>query len=146
MRVLDKEELAAFLHETYDTDERLIELGLPPMPSWYEEVEFVKDDYRAWAERILERARVAIKPLLGVRKDGSIPFDLLAAGDCDRVVSRLGKGSGRKVVPQSRLSAEAQAARAPPAPEVLVDALQDRVHHTSGRLLASKPIKISWGK
>lgn len=81
--------------------------------------------------------------LLGVRENGSIPFDLLAAGDYERVVSLLGPGSGRKVVPPSRLSPEAQAARAPRPPEELVGALQDRIHPASGHLLAAKPIKIS---
>ncbi len=81
--------------------------------------------------------------LLGVREDGSFPFDLLAAGDYDRVVSLLGPGSGRKVVPPSRLSPEVQAARAPRPPEQLVEALQNRIHPPSGRLLAAKPIKIS---
>lgn len=38
------------------------------------------------------------------------------------------------------LSEEARAARAPRPPEELVGALQDRIHPTSGRLLAAKPI------
>ena len=33
-------------------------------------------------------------------------------------------------------------ARTPRPPEELVDALQDRIHPASGRLLAAKPIKI----
>ncbi len=39
-----------------------------------------------------------------------------------------------------KLSAEARAARAPRPPEELVDALQDRIHPTSGRLIDAKPI------
>jgi hypothetical protein len=39
------------------------------------------------------------------------------------------------------LSPEAKAARLPLRPEELIDALHDRVHPTSGRLLAAKPIK-----
>lgn len=39
-----------------------------------------------------------------------------------------------------KLSEEARAARAPRPPEELVGALQDRIHPTSGRLLAAKPI------
>lgn len=38
------------------------------------------------------------------------------------------------------LSKEARAARAPRPPEELVDALQDRIHPTSGRLIAAMPI------
>lgn len=77
--------------------------------------------------------------LLGAREDGSIPFDLLVAGDYERVVALLGPGQARRVSPPM-LSEEARAARAPRPPEELVGALQDRVHPTSGRLLAAKPI------
>src|SRR5690606_28590116 len=73
--------------------------------------------------------------LLSVREDGSLPVDLLAKGGYERVVALLGPGSGRRAVPPSKLSAEAQAARAPRPPEELVGALQDRVHPASGRLL-----------
>jgi DNA-binding transcriptional regulator YiaG len=81
--------------------------------------------------------------LVGAREDGDIPLDLLAARNYDRVVSLLGAGTGRKAVPPSRLSPEAKAARAPRPPEELVGALQDRIHPTSGRLLAAKPIKLA---
>lgn len=77
--------------------------------------------------------------LLGVREDGSIPFDLLVIGDYERALSLLGPGDGRRVSPP-KLSEEARAARAPRPPEELVGALQDRIHATSGRLLAAKPI------
>ena len=43
-------------------------------------------------------------------------------------------------VASPKLSEEARAARAPRPPEELVGALQDRIHPTSGRLLAAKPI------
>jgi len=77
--------------------------------------------------------------LLGVREDGSIPFDLLVNGDYERALSLLGPGDGRRVSPP-KLSEEARAARAPRAPKELVGALQDRIHPTSGRLLVAKPI------
>jgi DNA-binding transcriptional regulator YiaG len=77
--------------------------------------------------------------LLGVREDGSIPFDLLVNGDYERTLSLLGPGDRRRVSPP-KLSAEARAARAPRPPEELVGALQDRIHPISGRLLAAKPI------
>jgi DNA-binding transcriptional regulator YiaG len=79
--------------------------------------------------------------LLGVREDGNIPFDLLAAGDYERVVSLLGPGEARRASPP-RPSAEARAARAPRPPEELVGALQDPIHPTSGRLLAAKAVRI----
>jgi hypothetical protein len=77
--------------------------------------------------------------LLSVREDGSIPFDLLVNGDYDRTLSLLGPGDGRRVSPP-KPSTEARAARAPRPPEELVGALQNRIHPTSGRLLAAKPI------
>lgn len=77
--------------------------------------------------------------LLGVRENGSIPFDLLVAGDYEAFVSLLGAGEVRRL-PPPKLSEEARAARAPRPPEELVGALQDRIHPTSGRLLAAKPI------
>lgn len=40
-----------------------------------------------------------------------------------------------------RLSDEANAERRPLPPNTLADALQDRIHETSGRLLAARPIK-----
>jgi len=78
--------------------------------------------------------------LLGVREDGSLPFDLLAVGDYDRVLSLLGPGEAHRVSPP-KLSDEARAARAPRPPEELVAALQDRIHPTSGRLLAAKAVR-----
>jgi len=79
--------------------------------------------------------------LLAVREDGTIPLDLLAAEQYERVVALIGPGKARRVnVP--KLSAEAMAARAPRPPEELVGALQDRVHATSGRLLAAKAVRV----
>jgi DNA-binding transcriptional regulator YiaG len=80
--------------------------------------------------------------LLGVHEDGTIPFDLLVNGDYERALSLLGPGDGRGVSPP-KLSEEARAARTPRPPEELVGALQDRIHPTSGRLLAAKPIATS---
>jgi transcriptional regulator with XRE-family HTH domain len=80
--------------------------------------------------------------LLSVREDDSIPFDLLIAGDYERVFTLLGRGEARRVSPP-KLTEEARAARAPRPPEELVGALQDRIHPTSGRLLAARPIAIA---
>jgi transcriptional regulator with XRE-family HTH domain len=79
--------------------------------------------------------------LLSVREDGSIPFDLLAAGDYERVRSLLGPGEARRVRPP-RISDEARKGRAQRPPDELVGALQHRIHPTSGRLLASKAVRI----
>jgi DNA-binding transcriptional regulator YiaG len=80
--------------------------------------------------------------LLGVRADGSLPVDLLAAGDYDRVLSLLGPREARRAA-SPKPSAEVRAARAPRPPEELVGALQDRIHPTSGRLRAAKPVAVS---
>lgn len=82
--------------------------------------------------------------LLGVREDGSLPFDLLAAGAYDRVVALLGPGEGRRA-PTSSLSAEARAARAPRPPEELVEALQDRTHRESNKARPAKSVRVRSG-
>lgn len=83
--------------------------------------------------------------LLGAQQDGSLPFDLLAEREYDRVVTLLGPGSG-KAAPRSKLSAEARAVRAPRPPQELVGALQDRVHPASGRLRAAKSVRFRGGR
>lgn len=69
-------------------------------------------------------------------------LDLLAQKRFDDARARLGAGPGRRRMVLGELSPEGKAARAPLPPEVLIDALQDRVHPSSGRLLASKPVKL----
>lgn len=79
--------------------------------------------------------------LLAVREDGTLPFDLLASQQYELVVALLGTGKDRRVnvpAPSARTLEE----RAPRPPESLVDALQDRVHATSGRLLAAKAVTL----
>lgn len=68
-------------------------------------------------------------------------LDLALLTDLVKQVHRclLGPGEERRVS-STKLSKEARAARAPRPPEELVGALQDRIHPTSGRLLAAKPI------
>jgi hypothetical protein len=83
--------------------------------------------------------------LLGVREDGRIPFDLLVAGEYEKVTTLLGSGEVRRVRPPS-LSENVRARRAPRPPEELVGALQDRIHPTSGRLLAAKSMRIPRSK
>ena len=55
------EELAKLLHDTHFGPEEYEEAMGRPRDSWDEQAEFNKDDYRAWATRILEKARVALK-------------------------------------------------------------------------------------
>jgi len=79
--------------------------------------------------------------LLCASENETIPFDLLAARNYERVVTILGE-SGAQRVQQPRLASHAVAARSPQPPEELVGALQDRIHPASGRLLASKAISV----
>jgi len=77
--------------------------------------------------------------LLGATADGAVPFDLLAAGNYDRVLELLGSGSSPRMRPP-KPSLEI-AARAPRPPGELVEALQDRVHPASGRLRAASRVR-----
>lgn len=83
--------------------------------------------------------------LLGVHDDGSLPFDLLAAGDYERVVSLLGPSEAHRVSPQ-KLTREARIARAPHSPEELIDALQDRIHRDGGAARAAKSVRLRGGR
>ena len=83
--------------------------------------------------------------LLNPRGDGSILFDLLAAGDYEGVLSSVGAGQACGPRP-AKQSAEASAIRVPRAPEELIGALQDRVHPASGRLLTAKAVRAPGAK
>ena len=83
--------------------------------------------------------------LLGVCEDGSLPIDLLAAGEYDRALSWLALGDARRSAPP-KLSDEARAARTPRPPEHIVGALHDRIHPKSGRLRDAKAITGLRGK
>ncbi|NMQ29138.1 XRE family transcriptional regulator [Candidatus Accumulibacter phosphatis] len=82
--------------------------------------------------------------LLGVREDGNMPFDLLAEGGYERVLSLLGPGEGRRVSPL-KLSEDARTARAPQSPEELVGALHDRIHRDGGTTRAAKSVRVRGG-
>lgn len=62
---------------------------------------------------------------------GNSTFDLLVARQFDQARARLGPGSGRPHLALGALSPEA--ARRPLPPEILANALQDRVHEETGR-------------
>ena len=89
-------------------------------------------------------ARANRAMLLGVREDGSLPFDLLAAGDYERVLSLLGPGAPRRASPP-KLAKEARTVRAPHSPEQLVGALQDRIHRDGGTARAAKSVRVRSG-
>jgi DNA-binding transcriptional regulator YiaG len=83
--------------------------------------------------------------LLDARADGSLPFDLLATGDYERVLALLGPGDARRRTPP-KLSDAAKAARAPRPPEDLIGALQDRAHRDGGPTRAAKSVKVRSGR
>jgi transcriptional regulator with XRE-family HTH domain len=80
--------------------------------------------------------------LLGLREDGSLPVDLLAAGKYDHVLSMLGQEDTRRAALRP-LSEHARAARALRPPEELVGALHERIHPTSGRLRSATKLVIA---
>ena len=82
--------------------------------------------------------------LFNARKDGILPFDLLALRDYTRALTLLGPGEGRRVSPP-KLSEEARMARAPQPPETLVGALQDRIHRDDGRTRVAKSVRVRGG-
>ena len=84
--------------------------------------------------------------LLVARNDGTLPFDLLAEGQYERVVSLLHSGEAFARPRPPQLSGEAKAARAPRRPEELVDALQDRVHRERGIARAANSVKVRSGR
>ena len=83
--------------------------------------------------------------LLTASEDGTLPLDLLARAQYERVGALLGLGEPRRMKAPA-LSAAAISTRAPRPPGELVGALHDRVHTEDGRLLATKPVRISRSK
>lgn len=79
---------------------------------------------------------------MAVRRDGTVPFDLLVEGQYERVASILGEGAGRSQFKAPALSAAARAARRPRPPHELVDPAPDQIVET-GRLLATKKIRTT---
>jgi hypothetical protein len=79
------------------------------------------------------------------RDNGAIPFDLLAEGQYEQVVSLMGHGQAFPRVMSPQLSDEAKAARVPRPPENLVGALQDQLHREAGVARAAKSIKVRSG-
>src|SRR5712691_12681030 len=72
--------------------------------------------------------------LLGVHADGRIPFDLLVAGQYERVLALLGPGHTPGRPHPAALAVDARVARAPHAPEDVAGSLPDRVHTEVGKV------------
>ena len=132
------------LAELFGTSRRSLHLWASGKP--------MKDENRRRLDLLLELVRTIDRgtaaanriALLEDRDGEGAPFDLLVRGDHERPLALLGVGKGRRPVGPS-VSARAMAERAPRPPAELVDALQDRVHPASGRLLRSKPLRAGRG-
>lgn len=81
------------------------------------------------------------RTLLFQEHRGVIPFDILADGQFEDLIALVGTGPGRPQQRRPALSPEAQAARAPLAPDVLAGALEDTVHRDVGRGRAARTVK-----
>lgn len=78
--------------------------------------------------------------LLGASESGSLPIDLLAVGAYEQALALMAPGGVEPRRPLSEQAGTAPTGRSPRRPEELVGALQDRVHPSSGRLRAAKPV------
>jgi transcriptional regulator with XRE-family HTH domain len=76
-------------------------------------------------------------------QEGTSAFDLLIKGQLDAARERLGSGALPLRPALPALSAEARAARMPPPPEELIEALHDRVHQEPGRARAARTVRIA---
>ncbi len=80
--------------------------------------------------------------LLQDSNNGRRYLNLLITGEYDTVKKELGEGKNApNKVKSGSLSEEARAMRKPPSPETLVDALQEPIHHTSGRSRPAKSVR-----
>ena len=68
------------------------------------------------------------------------PFDLLASKRFDEARAILGRGSGRRRPTLTELDDANSTARRPPAPEELIDALNDSVHEDLGHGRAARTV------
>lgn len=96
----------------------------------------IASENRAHLEGVIETLRFIDRgfsranrtALLAVAADGRTPLDRLAAGEYDAVKGALGRGVQRAVPLSARSRRVSRADRRPLPPEVLMSALEDRVH------------------
>jgi len=79
--------------------------------------------------------------LMSAQSDGVVPFDLLANGQFDQVIGRLGQGRGREVSVSAKLLKQPRPILTP-SPDRLVGALQDTVHKSHGPAKAARSVKV----
>ena len=65
--------------------------------------------------------------------DDRTPFDLISEENFTEAERLLGQGTGRKVLPPSMIDRSEKILRSPLPPEQLVDAMNDRIHRSSGK-------------
>lgn len=93
--------------------------------------------------RYIDRGSASLnrKLLLNPNADGELPLDQLRAGEYDKVRENLGRGNPPKRPQLTPLSEEESELRRPLPPEILIDALQDSIHHDVGRSRPAKTLR-----
>ncbi len=93
--------------------------------------------------RYIDRGSASInrKLLLKPNADGELPLDQLISGEYDKVRENLGRGNPPKRPQLTPLSEEESELRRPLPPEILIDALQDSIHHEVGRSRPAKTLR-----
>ncbi len=94
--------------------------------------------------RYIDRGSASLnrKLLLNPNADGELPLDQLISGEYDKVRENLGRGNPSKRPQLRPLSEEESELRRPLSPEILIDALQDSIHHDVGRSRPAKTIQL----
>lgn len=93
--------------------------------------------------RYIDRGSASLnrKLLLNPNADGELPLDQLISGEYDKVRENLGRGNPPKRPKLTPLSEEESELRRPLLPEILIDALQDSIHHDIGRSRPAKTLR-----
>lgn len=93
--------------------------------------------------RYIDRGSASLnrKLLLNPNADGELPLDQLISGEYDKVKENLGRGNPPKRPKLTPLSEEESELRRPLLPEILIDALQDSIHHDVGRSRPAKTLR-----
>jgi len=93
--------------------------------------------------RYIDRGSASLnrKLLLNPNADGELPLDQLISGEYDKVRENLGRGNPPKRPKLTPLSEEESELRRPLPPEILIDALQDSIHHDVGRSRPAKTLR-----
>ncbi|WP_287637208.1 MULTISPECIES: XRE family transcriptional regulator [unclassified Microcystis] len=93
--------------------------------------------------RYIDRGSASLnrKLLLKPNADGELPLDQLISGEYDKVRDNLGRGNPPKRPQLTPLSEEESELRRPLPPEILIDALQDSIHHDVGRSRPAKTLR-----